>query len=357
VAADGDKGGEPRRTSRPAWYERTGRGAFETATQSISETGIPVPPGGTFQGRPPRGRRAQIEGRDDNGRGDLEERWSEVSRSDRRAEVTAVDWLTRTGTLRLGLEVTDDRPFSFVPGNFVRLERHVPGKGYRRGTYCIASPPSEYRRFELQVRLIPGGRMSEHLASLRLGDEVAFRGPTGRSMVRAAGGGEQREHDLVLLATGVGVGPFYSLAAHLLRTGFRRGIDLYWGLRTPDDICLTAQLDRLVANHASFRYAISLSQPPPGWEGLRGRITESVPPVLESLAGRRFLLAGNGAMIEEMAVALSEKGIPRETIYEEPYFNGRHVADRAVVAEIVSRFAAADVAPTLATEQVRSRNA
>ena len=44
-------------------------------------------------------------------------------------------------------------------------------------------------------------------------------------------------------------------------------------------------------------------------------------------------------MIEELATALTELGVPRATIDEEPYINARHVADGATVAAIVDRLA------------------
>ena len=320
---------------RPPWFKR-----FGGISGTEPKDAIPVPPGGTFQGRkPPRTRLTFDEGEE----GSLEERWSAQSRCDRTAEVTEVSWLTRTGTLRLGFEVTDGRPFAHVPGNFVRIERHVPDKGYRRGTYCILSPPSEYHRFDLLIRVIPDGRMSQHLASLRLGAEVAFRGPTGRSMLRycvedATIDRSAGDRDLVLVATGVGVAPLYSLCATLLRSGDPRRIDLFWGLRLAEDICLTQELDRLADAHDNFRYHITLSQPPDGWEGLRGRVTESLPGAVGDIAGRRFFLSGNGAMIEEMAAALAEVGVERDFVYEEPYFNPRHVPDPHVVAAIVDRF-------------------
>lgn len=316
--------------SRPPWYERFGGiGGSESATQSVARDGIPVPPGGTFQGRPPPRQRRNVEE-------SLEERWSTVSRCDRRAEVTAVDWLTRTGTLRLSFEVTDGKPFDFVPGNFLRVERHDPERGYHRGTYCIASTPTEYHRFDLLVRVVSNTGMSGHLASLRLGDEIAFRGPTGRSMLRHAADAA----DLLLVATGVGIAPLYSLVASLLRAGDERPMALYWGLRTIDDRCLADELSRL-NRFRNFDCAISLSQPDDDWRGLRGRLTESLDVDLD-VPGRRYFLAGNGAMIEELASALSELGVPRETIYEEPYFNGRHVADPAVVAAIADRLARAN---------------
>ncbi|MGH9281243.1 MAG: hypothetical protein ACRD12_24570, partial [Acidimicrobiales bacterium] len=149
--------------------------------------------------------------------------------------------------------------------------------------------------------------------------------------------------DLILLATGVGVGPFLSLADHLGRRGFSRPVRLFWGLRQTDDICLVDELDDLERRNPWFRYAISLSQAPPGWTGLRGRITESVPPLLSSLSNKRYYLVGNGAMIEEMATVLSDLGVDRRYIYEEVYFNVRYKADPAVLGAIRDRFGPTDL--------------
>ncbi len=178
-----------------------------------------------FQGSPARGRpEAVVKASAER----MEGRWSKVSRYDRRARVSDVEALTPTRTVRLGFEVTDGRPFAFEPGNFVGIEWHMEGLGYRRSPYCIISPPTDDGRFELLVRMVPDGPLSQCLGSLRPGDEVAFRGPTGRSMVP-----KDLERDLVLVATGVGVGPFYSLASHLLAGGFNRRIELFWGSASP----------------------------------------------------------------------------------------------------------------------------
>ncbi len=313
------------------------RNPHETATQSVSQHGIPVPPGGTFQGRPPRGRRNLEE----TAQALVEESWAAESRTDRRAEVVDVTWLTRTGTLRLGFEVVDDLPFSFEPGNFVRLEPPGVEAGPRRRPYCISSPPSEYRRFDLIVRVVSGGRLSARLATLRLGDEVAFRGPTGRSMLKSV----TAEGALALIGTGVGVGPLWSLAATVLRSDPHRRVELFWGLRSADDVFLTTELDRLASVYPGFSYRISLSQPPPGWTGLSGRVTESVPPLIDDPGERRYVLTGNGAMIEELVAALGELGVARDAIHQEAYFNPRHVADPAVVAAIVERFRGAGPVP------------
>ena len=293
---------------------------------------------GSFQGHTPRARSHQAESEAIDAIGAAEGRWFESSRYRRRARVVSAAPLTSTGTVRIGFEVVDGLPFRFDPGQFVGIEAHFEGLGFRRSPYCILSAPADEPVFDLLVRVVPQGPLSQHLATLRPGDEVAFRGPTGRSMVPHDG-----DRALELLATGTGVAPFYSLASKLLATGYRQPITLWWGLRLADDICLTDALDRLAAEHANFSYHITLSQPPPGWTGLRGRLGESVPPLLPTLGGRRFYLCGNGAMLEEMAFALSDLGVDLKFVYKEPYFNGTHQADPDVVADIRERFVATDL--------------
>ncbi|MGI8939507.1 MAG: hypothetical protein ACR2JF_15105 [Iamia sp.] len=99
---------------------------------------------GNFQGTPPRGRgshaaeAAAMKAMDDN--------WFGQSRFKRRARVVATETLTPTGTFLLRLEVVDGEPFDFAPGQFVGIEAHFEGRGYRRSPYCILSSPAELSR-------------------------------------------------------------------------------------------------------------------------------------------------------------------------------------------------------------------
>lgn len=260
------------------------------------------------------------------------------SHYDRRAELIRRTPLTSTGTVRLTFRVVDDRPFVFFPGYFVSVESDIAGVGRRHSPYCILSRPGRAPVFELIVRLVDGGERSAYLGSLAVGDLLAFRGPGGHSMVP-----RDPSLDLVLLGTGVGIGPLLCLAGELLAEGFPRPIRLFWGLRLAEDVCLTDELDALAEDHPSFTYQISLSLPPPDWLGLRGRLTESVPPLLGNLGRCDYRLVGNGAMIEEMATALGDRGVGHEVIAREAYFNGRHQPDPGVLAAIASRFAASDL--------------
>lgn len=267
-------------------------------------------------------------------------RWSKKSLYGRRAKVTGVEQVTPTGTVRIRHEVIDDGPFDPLPGQFVGIEYEAKGLGYRRSPYCLLPPPDDGagRSFELLVRQVDDGQISRYLASLHAGDVVTFRAPTGRSMLPKDPGRE-----LVLLATGVGVAPFYYLVRYLLESGFDQPVRLYWGLRLVEDRCLLDELNDLARRFPNFEYQISLSHAPDGWPGLRGRVTESVPPLLATLGGKQFYLCGNGAMVEEMDMALSDMGVAEEFTYKEAYFNRRHKPDPLVMDGIRSRFVADDL--------------
>ncbi|HSH22792.1 MAG TPA: FAD-dependent oxidoreductase [Acidimicrobiales bacterium] len=277
----------------------------------------------------------------------LERSWEKSNRYDRVARVTSTRPLTETGTIRMTFEVVDEQPFTLKPGQFVGVQALVGEFGYRKSPYCVLSPPSADRRFELLIRVVPDGPLSQHLASLGEGAEISFRGPTGRSMVPK----DDDTNQLCLLATGVGISPFISLVQELSDRGFDRPIRLYWGLRLTDDICLLDELDELVGQAHDFQYQISLSQPPEGWTGLRGRVTESVPPLLETLGDRRFYMVGNGAMNKEMSAALSDLGVSRHDIYEEHYFNLKYEPDPETLRQLRARFVANDLFSPVAHQE------
>lgn len=299
-------------------------------------------PGQAEEPRPAAGARVD-EGQLSPDEGDAPATGRPSSRYDRRAELVERTALAETGTLRLTFEVVDGRPFVFLPGYFVSVESEIPGVGYRHSPYCILSRPSLAPVFQLIVRMVDGGQRSAFLGSLEVGDLLAFRGPGGHSMMPRLA-----DRNLVLMATGVGIGPVSSLAGEVLEAGFRGSVRLFWGLRLAEDICLLDELEGLAAEYPSFSYRISLSQPPPGWSGLRGRLTESVPGLLGTLGGAEYRLVGNGAMTEEMATALGNMGVGKEEIYREAYFNGKHRPDPDVMAAISRRFVASDLlAPSI----------
>ncbi|MDQ6617031.1 MAG: FAD-dependent oxidoreductase [Actinomycetota bacterium] len=239
-----------------------------------------------FKGSDPRGDPAPLV---DAARETVDGYWRNATNFDRRAEVTSTEQLTTTGTVVIDLRVLDERRFVFSPGQFIGIKTDKAGSRRQRAPYCILSPPGDDNTFRLLVRVVPDGPRSQYLTALRVADIVDFRGPTGRSMVP-----KEEDTDLVLLATGVGVSPLYSLACHMLTSGSDRKMMLLWGLRTEADICLLDQLDDLAARSSNFSYQISLSAPSVAWPGLRGRVSETARVLMGPLAEKHFYLDRSG---------------------------------------------------------------
>ncbi len=263
---------------------------------------------------------------------------NKAARLARRALVRSSLPLTDTGTVLIDFEVLDLEPFDVRPGQFVAIDYEDPDLGYRRSPYCLYGAAPQERTFTLLVRVVPQGPVSVFLGDLIPGDVVSFRGPTGHSMIPREGGTH-----LVLIATGVGFGPCRLLLRWLADHDPDRRVTLYWGLRLEDDVCLLDELILLSRELPRFDWYLSLSQPPPSWPGLRGRVTSTVPPLLATLADKHFYLTCNGAMVGEMSTALREVGVPTARIYEESFFDHRHKPRPGAVQAIVDRFVAADL--------------
>lgn len=273
------------------------------------------------------------------------------ARLPRRARVLDRVALTSTGTVLVDFEVVDAEPFTFAPGQFVAVDFDNPRLGYRRSPYCLYGASSNDRKFTLLVRVVPVGPVSVFLGGLQRGDVISFRGPSGHSMRPP-----DDEH-LVLIPTGVGIGPCLLLLHELAAGDPIRSVDLFWGLRQAEDICLTSELELLESDLVNLRWEVSLSDPPKGWTGLRGRVTQSVPPLLERLEGHRFYLVSNGQMVAELGAALREMGVASKDIHEESFFEHRHKPSAETVQEIKARFVATDLeSPLLELERRMRRN-
>src|SRR3546814_18599569 len=91
--------------------------------------------------------------------------------------------------------------------------------------YSMASMPGE-EVLEFHVRLIPGGRASQHIAeTLKVGDSVQVEGPYGSAHLRP-----DDDSPLVLVAGGSGLAPANPIARTALLLQPDRRAALYFGL-------------------------------------------------------------------------------------------------------------------------------
>ncbi|MFJ9691429.1 FAD-binding oxidoreductase [Kitasatospora sp. NPDC101183] len=197
----------------------------------------------------------------------------------------------------------------FQAGQYVTLDAAVGGTATSR-PFAISSSPAALDAYDLTVRRVPGGRVSNHLIDrLAVGDPVRTSGPLGSFHHNPLFHGE----DLVFLAGGSGVAPAMSMIRDIVDRGPARRLHLVYGSRSADDVIFREVLDGIAAEHPDrVRFDLVVQQPGPGWDGPTGLLTgETITSLTGPLAGRMVYVCGPQAMYPYALAELAGLGHPR----------------------------------------------
>lgn len=222
----------------------------------------------------------------------------------------------------------DDAPIpDFVPGQFIQLGLPSSGAGsdaaakLDKRAYSIASSPADKEAFELLIALVPGGRLTPSIWTLRAGDVCWIDPhPLGLFTLEHVPPGK----DLVLVATGTGIAPYvsmlrsYALGRPLHRPERWNRCVVVHGVRRASDLAYLDEIRSLCAGDPSLAFYPTLSREPEisQWSGLRGRVqsvlsTELGHPRPDTLLRPErchVFLCGNPSMIEEVRALLVARG-------------------------------------------------
>ena len=241
----------------------------------------------------------------------------EESRIICRAEVAEVLALTHD-VRELRLTLIDPPELFFRAGQFITIEVTEMHDGHLRQNnrpYSLASSPDEKGVIRLCVNQVGSGPGSTYLHALKSGDSFLFSSPIGFFTVN-----DEAASALLFIATGTGIAPIKSMIHHLLQTGSRRAIRLYWGLRHEEDLYYQEELALWSERYPHFQYVTTLSQPSSMWQGTRGRVTQLLPDAITVVDSVDAYLCGIGAMIKEVRSLLMAKGMPPKSIHFEKFY-------------------------------------
>lgn len=198
----------------------------------------------------------------------------------------------------------------FKAGQFFMLQvEDAQGKASR--AYSVSSAPSEKSVFSLCVKILPDGRASQFLAGLKPGDGAKFMAPFGHFFMTDS------KKDVAMIATGTGLAPFMSMLPTLFEHGFESKIDLYFGVRHEEDLFYVKELRAYEAAHPNFEAHVTLSQPPDGWTGLKGRVTDFLNDL--DYGNIQVYICGNGDMVKGVKDFMQEKGVTKEDLHWEQF--------------------------------------
>lgn len=127
---------------------------------------------------------------------------------------------------------TPDAPVAFRPGQYLEwtLPHAKPDARGNRRTFTVASSPGE-RLVRLGIRMPERpSSFKAALAAMREGDTIAASNLGGEFVLPA-----DNSTKLAFVAGGIGITPFRSMAQHMVETGERRDVVLYYTCKTPND--------------------------------------------------------------------------------------------------------------------------
>lgn len=213
----------------------------------------------------------------------------------------------------LAFQLTEPTALPFLAGQYINFM--VPAKDRPKPVsrlYSICSAPAERGVIRIVYNYV-GGPGTSFLQQLEVGQAVTFKGPFGHFTLK-----EDSSRDILCVATGTGIAPFYSMAVEHLRKGCPRKMTVLWGVRHENDVYYQEEFRALEKSYPNFRLLMTLSQPADGWKGLRGRVTAIFPEHFPSVDNLELYCCGSDAMIGEITALAKARG--ECPVYREKYF-------------------------------------
>ncbi len=231
-----------------------------------------------------------------------------------------MDETPSTKTLRL---VSQDGYLPpFLAGQYIALFVDVDGVRTSR-PYSISSPPNQTGYYDITVRRVENGRVSNYLLDdLKKGNLLESSGPSGHFYHNSV------FHDptQVCVAGGSGITPFMSMIRQATQCGLDRTFYLFYGSRTLEEAIFHEELSALSRRFDHVVYLPVVENPPQGYTGATGLITgDLMRKTIGDLSRKTFYLCGPQAMYDFCVPEFIALGIPGRRIRKEVYGPPTHI--------------------------------
>jgi len=203
---------------------------------------------------------------------------------------------------------------SFIPGQYVMV--YLKNKSILEGKpYTISSIPSD--EF-LSITVKKMGRFSTRLHDLKIGDRVVLEGPMGYFFP------EENDREIVFLAAGIGVAPFYSIIKNYVKNGLikSRGIDLFYSNKTKSSTAFYNELNKISDKNKNLRVHYFLTK-----QKIKNKHVASFKRIsfmsiknkLSSLKSKRFFICGTVGFVRDLRECLL-KTVAEDKINTEAFY-------------------------------------
>lgn len=214
--------------------------------------------------------------------------------------------------------------------------------GWMRGPYTVSRCKKD-SSLDILIKVV--GAKSKTFATAAPGTPVRFGGKFHVPIVEGIAPNTER---IVMISTGVGVGPCIGAIEKLLSESYAGSIDLYASYRDEGEKLYADYLNVWSTAYENFRYKPIITSE-------IGRLSSSevnaglvVNEDICSLTETHYHLIGNGQMVAEWRDGLSKAGVPDERITVESYFNHKSEPSEEAIETITKVIREAALNPVLA---------
>ncbi|MGW3247980.1 FAD/NAD(P)-binding protein [Streptomyces sp. NPDC001070] len=202
-------------------------------------------------------------------------------------------------TVTVELEPVTQALPPFAPGQFAMVY------AFAAGEIPVSVSRMTERRLALTIRAV--GAVSAALCRVTVGAMVGVRGPFGTGWDMAAA----REHDLLVVAGGIGLAPLRPLVhAVMTRPQAYGRLNVLAGARTPGDLLYQ---DEFSAWRRPFA-AVTVDRPAEDWHGRVGVVTALLSEASFAPEATSAFICGPEVMIRAAARRLSDLGVRADRV-------------------------------------------
>lgn len=199
----------------------------------------------------------------------------------------------------------------FQAGQYINIFVEIDGVRTSR-PYSISSPPNQRAYYDISVRRVSKGFVSEYLLNeVKVGDSFETTSPAGQFYHNPLFHGE----DLVFIAGGSGITPFMSMIREIADRGLSRRVELLYGSRRENDIIFKDEMFERASHHENLTIHTIISEPSEGYKGLKGFITaDLILNLVSNIDSKMIYLCGPEAMYTFVLAELKKLNIPKRKI-------------------------------------------
>lgn len=216
----------------------------------------------------------------------------------------------------LVLPATASQSVSYFAGQY--LEIIMPDG--QQAAFSIGSAPESGRNLELHVRHAPDSQLSsEILAYLQSSKTVDVELPKGDCYLQSSQ--LKTDQTIILVAASTGFSQVKSIMEHLLASGVKNPIHIYWGARVAADLYLPTLPVQWAAENDNVTYHPVVSEPGDscGWTGRVDLLSGAIKQDFSSLEHVDIYASGSPQMVYALLDACEEKGLEQSQMHSDVF--------------------------------------